>query len=103
MTERYHNTTNSEGDELQRYERAALSQDERIAVLFERHAPFGLTPSQVHRALDTRAPLTSIRRAITKLTKARVLEKTGEQVGGPFGRPEYRWKLRREPHQQRLL
>jgi hypothetical protein len=103
MSQHYHNTTDSHGAELARYERAAESQDERIVAIFRKHAPFGLTPSQVHRALATGAPITSIRRAISNLTDCGVLDKTREQVKGPYGRPEYRWKVRLEPRQERLL
>jgi hypothetical protein len=97
----YHNTTNA-GAELARYERAARSQDEQVAELFRSYvSPF--SPSEAHRMLRTRAPLTSIRRAITNLTRAGVLERTDEQAMGPYGRPEYRWKLARGEPQQGLL
>lgn len=103
MASHYHNTTNSRGPELARYEREAATQDEAVAAVYRKHAPFGLSPSQCHRALGTQAPLTSIRRAITNLAKAGVLVKTGDQVRGQYGRPEHRWKLKTEPTQQRLL
>lgn len=99
----FHNTTESRGAELARFELEAATQDEAVAAVYRKHAPFGLSPSQCHRALGTKAPLTSIRRAITNLAKAGVLVKTGEQVRGPFGKPEHRWKLKAEPKQERLL
>lgn len=103
MSAQYHNTTSSIGAERARYEAAATSQDERVAALFRKHEPFGLTPSQAHRALGTRAPITSIRRAITNLAAIGVLEKTDTQIKGPYGRPEYRWRVKPAPRQGRLL
>lgn len=103
MSGHYFNTSALSGKELRRYESAAATQDERIAALFRYHAPSGLTPSQAHRALKTSAPITSIRRGITNLAARGVLEKTGEQVQGPHGRPEYKWRAKSAPKQQRLL
>ena len=90
----YHNTTDSFGDELASYEHLARAQDDRIYEYFTARPYAEKTPSQIHRDLFCeRVPLTSVRRAMTNLTKRGLLEKTTNQKTGPYGRPEYLWRL----------
>lgn len=105
MSDSYFNTTNARGAELARYETKARYQEERVANLFKKHAPFPLSPSRVHRALGGEAfgPLTSARRAITNLERAGVLEKLDRRMRGPYGRAEHLWRLKGEPEQPRLI
>ena len=86
----YHNSTNQSGPTLAAYTAKAAKQDDAVLDLFQRTGAY-LSPSQAHAQLGTAAPLTSIRRAITNLTKAGLLVKTDWCVDGPFGRPEYCW------------
>jgi hypothetical protein len=103
MNDSYHNTTRSSGAELSEYERKALSQDELILDYFQRFPDIAWSPSQVRRHLNLRSPLTSTRRAITNLTTVGLLIKTPAQITGPYGRPEYLWKLaRHDPNQGEL-
>lgn len=101
----YFNTTRSTGRELAEFRRRAESQQDLILDYFRRRPGMAYSPSQVRDALNlTGAPITSIRRAITNLTSAGELEKTERQVRGPYGRPEYQWRLtRREPGQRELF
>lgn len=100
--ESYYNTTRSAGRDLGDYERTAQGQELAVAEFYrQRRTP--ASPSEVHRALATRAPLTSIRRAITNLTRRGVLEKLDDQVPGPYSRPEYLWRYAREPQQRGLF
>jgi Fe2+ or Zn2+ uptake regulation protein len=105
VTESYHNSTHARGTELAGYEKKARKQDEQVAELFRKHAPFPLSPSRVHRALggESFGPLTSVRRAVTNLERAGVLEKLDRRMRGPYGRPEHLWRLKREPEQARLI
>lgn len=100
MSAAYFNTTHSTGATLARYETAAQTQDAAVLAIFRARPREALSPSQVWGLMDTRAPLTSIRRAITNLTLAGVLLKTDSQHRGPFGRPEYRWRY--VPAEQQL-
>ena len=96
QTNSYFNTTRSSGAQREQYEQQAKSQEELIYEYFASRAGMTYTPSQVRAALNlTGTPLTSIRRAITNLTQARLLSKTDKQTTGPYGRPEYHWTLRR--------
>ena len=57
------------------------------------------TPSQIAVELYKElsgVPLTSIRRAITNLTFPGSLVKTNVKTTGPYGRPEYYWRLDNE-------
>ena len=89
----YFNTTNEHGQELHRYRTNALNQEDRIKRFFMKGGT--ASPSQVHQRLFADAPVTSVRRAITNLTDKGVLEKTDTKILGPFGRPEYCWRLSR--------
>lgn len=98
----YFNTTQVSGDELTRYRDIARSQHEFVMEIF--HAiPRPASPSEVHHIYcanlnseEKAAPVTSIRRAISALTKKGLLRKTGWRVAGPYGRPEHTWELNRE-------
>ena len=91
----YYNTTNSSGIELLKFIKHAESQEGLILNWFEDHPGFELTPSQVTKIVLPSAIITSVRRALTNLTTAGLLTKTDKQLPGPFGRPEYAWKLKR--------
>lgn len=85
------------GPHLAEYQAKASEQDATVLWLFQK-ARRPLSPSEVHDAYPCplglpRPPLTSIRRAITTLTKAGALEKTSEKRRGIFGRSEFVWQL----------
>lgn len=93
----YINTTRSRGDELARYERAARTQEDRI-LAFYRSRPLAAcyAPSQIHELVLPRAPITSVRRAMTKLTDRGLLcHLLYARRIGPYGRPEHFWELAR--------
>ena len=94
----YFNTTNLEGEDLRDAKQKATNQNDLVIELFrEKQDP--MTPSEVWKILIGRnsiksvTPLTSIRRSITSLTTAGLLELTTNQKTGMFGRPEGIWKL----------
>jgi hypothetical protein len=89
----FHNTSGLRGADLVEATCKSLTQEERITKLFLA-MPDGWTasPEDVHRRLGTRAPLTSIRRAMTNLTRRGVLLRTDAQRTGQYGRPVYLWR-----------
>lgn len=92
----FYNTTNETGERLADYQHKAETQDEAILRVFryaDKVHPKGLTPSEAHELAGLKSPITSIRRAITNLTKDGKLQKTDDKREGPFGRPEYVWRL----------
>jgi hypothetical protein len=103
MRRSYHNTTGSGGGTLDKYEAKARTQELAVSRWFVMHAG-DYTPSEVWGAVFTRmVPLTSVRRAMTNLTNAGVLEKTEKQRAGLYGRPEYAWRLSTSRAQQASL
>ena len=96
----YFNTTNESGATLKNNVAKAKSQEESILNIFRlqfryfKYKPeiLGMTPVDV---LDffPKYPITSIRRALTNLTKQGKLIKTDEKRIGMYGRSEYVWKL----------
>jgi hypothetical protein len=93
----YHNTT-QETTNLSNYEEKAKSQDQLIYEWFLDHRGSVFTPSFLHSslALPLGTPITSVRRALTNLTKAGKLIKTDHKVEGMHGRDEHCWALRYE-------
>lgn len=87
----YFNTTNETGSTLKAYNAKAAEQED--AILWIMQELRGASPSQVHAALGTKAPLTSIRRAMTNLTDAGKLVKMDQKVIGAFGRREHLWRV----------
>lgn len=90
MTDSYYNTTHETGDTLDLFEVKARTQEDIIMAFFVRTGrPW--SPSQVWQEVMQRAPLTSVRRAITNLERAGQLVKTTQKVQGAYGRPECMW------------
>ena len=89
----YYNSTHETGPTLRAYTTQANRQEAAVLALFrQRRLP--LSPSQVWRHLDPeRTPLTSIRRAMTDLTDAGLLERLPVKVEGIYSRPEHLWRL----------
>lgn len=72
----------------------AEAQDDQVLACFRAHA--SLTPSECLRHIEAagvRMLLTSVRRSISTLTDARVLDKTSQKRPGPYGMPEFVWQL----------
>mgnify|MGYP003139740317 CR=1 FL=1 len=86
----YFNTNNESGEELKQSQRKTRSQESEIyrIFLFELEP---LTPSEVFKKMKQRCPLTSVRRAITNLTKSGDLKKTDETRRGIYGKKEHAW------------
>lgn len=90
----YHNTTPLYGDQLMAAVRAAASQD--AAVLDVMRGGGTWTPRQLwsfFQKCGRSWELTSIRRALSNLTKAGHLRITGTTVMGPKGKPENQWAI----------
>ena len=87
----YHNTNEETGIQLGKSEIKCVHQEEliyRTFKVFQR-----LTPSDLLTGFP-KYPLTSIRRAITNLTKKGLLIKTQEMSIGIYGKNEHFWKFK---------
>ncbi len=88
----FHNTIGLAPAEKEAAEHKAGSQELIILSFYNDHRTRMFTPSEIHKALfKPETPLTSIRRAITNLTKAGHLRKTDVKTLGPYGMPEHAW------------
>ena len=95
MTDLFYNTTNETGESLKQCRRACNKQEEEVLNMFKflcENEDYELPPSEIHELLP-QYPITSIRRAITNLTKAGYLRKTAVKIVGPYGRKEHCWQL----------
>jgi len=95
----YHNTTSIRGEELNKSESKALTQDEEVLRLFKTFDALTLTPERLHKHLqDTNpkyanVPITSLRRSFSNLKNRGLIEKTETMVKGNYGKPVNTWKL----------
>jgi Fe2+ or Zn2+ uptake regulation protein len=87
----YYNTTNESAEQLKTFKGKATKQENEILQLFKRDS--FLSPSDVQKEFQN-YPLTSVRRAITNLTIAGLLEKTADKRPGIYGRNECVWKYK---------
>ena len=110
---KFHNTIGLEGKDLSNAIQDAITQKDRILFIFERQG-VPMSPDEVHNLyiqLFGNAPITSIRRAMSNMSKgvrghhsfsnewvwieAPDLEKTEQMVTGRYGKSNYRWKLKK--------
>ncbi len=103
MTGMFHNSTNLTGRDLQAAQTKARSQSEIILDYFQRFDDVWLTPFQVQKRTLPNAPITSVRRSMTDLTKAGKLRKTNVKVQEVLGSPNHKWRLAGKPRQRRLF
>lgn len=80
---------------LEKYEEKAKNQDGLILEFFKSNPNNSFTPARVFEIFDQKYPITSIRRAITNLTKAGKLELTGETRKGLYGRENNTWRVKK--------
>lgn len=96
MTQTYFNTTNETGEELRGAKAAWNQQEVALFLMFRQY--HALAPSEAWRLYageDGDTPITSIRRAISNLTRRGVLVKTKNKQIGAYGRNEHVWEMRR--------
>ena len=92
-TNSYHNSVPERDEQkLGQYEKQAQKQDEIILALFKKHRFQDFTPVQIHMMIGQKWPLTSVRRAITNLTKAGKLVITDNKRPGLYGRENNTWQ-----------
>jgi hypothetical protein len=88
----YYNTTQENQAQLTIYDDMAKKQEDVILNIYRKRIP--MSPSIVHGItthLGHEWPLTSVRRAITNLTKQGMLSRTEEKQVGIYNRPEFKW------------
>jgi|WetSurMetagenome_2_1015567.scaffolds.fasta_scaffold00103_83 hypothetical protein len=92
---RYHNTTDLSGETLDKKEAKALTQDDKVLAFFSQNPGENFTPYEVWKYMNLyNVPITSIRRAISNLTKAGYLVKTSIKRAGQYGELNFAWTLK---------
>lgn len=96
MTRKFYNTIHESGETLKQSRKKVNRQERIILTIFQRHQV--LSPWGIVILLDANKqfgwPITSIRRALTNLTKAGYIIKTDKMRMGPRGKPEHLWRLK---------
>lgn len=88
----FFNTVALVGERLRVAKIRAGTQQDVIAKFFLEHPELAITPFEVQRRVLPRAPITSVRRALTNLTTAGVLRKC-ELKEERYGYPNHVWRL----------
>ena len=92
----YYNTNNESGLDLRSSWTATAKQNELILRIFMLAPNNTFTPDEIQDACERcqrNWPITSIRRAISTLTKQGKLTKTNKLHKGRYGKNEHIWKL----------
>jgi hypothetical protein len=89
----WHNSIQALPSEHREKEKKAINQNEKILDLFRQNKYTDFTPAEVFLRFGQQIPLTSIRRAISDLTKAGELVKTENKRKGLFNESNNAWKL----------
>jgi len=94
----FHNTLNLPESELKARQFKAGSQNAKILEFFKwnpgkLYTPFEIQNYACFSGNGYLTPITSIRRAMTDLTKLGYLEKTKEKRAGEYGELNYCWRL----------
>jgi Fe2+ or Zn2+ uptake regulation protein len=95
----YYNTNNETGEELQASRRKSSKQKTEVLAVFLTYPTTPLSPDDIHSFIKDNSeepdaqlwPITSIRRAISDLTKEGELFKTEEKKMGSYGKRVHCW------------
>lgn len=97
MDNHHHDTTNLPAEDLKLAELRARKLEYHVENLYKKRWMEEISPPAVKRHIDKLLQrdtlLTSIRRAISNLTRDGVLEKTDNMVDGGYGSPVHCWRL----------
>jgi|10_taG_2_1085330.scaffolds.fasta_scaffold39680_2 hypothetical protein len=95
----YYNTNNETGEELQASREQSSKQKTEVLAVFQTYPTTPLSPDEVHQFIKENSaipnsilwPITSIRRAVSDLTKEGELFKTNTKKMGSYGKRVHCW------------
>lgn len=101
----YYNTNKERGETLERSERKAQTQEEKILHWMQRFEKEKLwTPEEIHYyVFSERPPLTSVRRAMTNLATRGLIERSKGMKMGKYGKMIHTWRLASDNPQLELF
>jgi hypothetical protein len=92
----FYNTINVQGYQLQiDFENQTTRQEDVVLNIYQSNNK-ALTPMEVHGIAESKGfnwPITSIRRAISDLTKQEKLKKLTEMKDEQYGKPNHKWVI----------
>lgn len=105
MNKSFYNTIGLQGQDLKKSEFKAGGQEARILEFFNEYSKgMSYTPFEVLKyVFSGNVPITSVRRALTNLTKGGYLEKLEDKTMGEYGQLNHRWKLKDQSQQIKFL
>jgi hypothetical protein len=90
----FFNTIHETGNKLRQSIQTTVTQEQKVLDYFLRHPDMEFTPAEVFSAgVCGSAPITSVRRAITNLTKDMLLTRCNSQKAGLYGKVNFTWRL----------
>lgn len=90
----FHNTIETNGQQLIQFEDESKSLEENIYNLFKRHPTWSLAWFETAYYLPKNTHEGSIKRAVTNLKTQELIIKTEDKVLSPYGKPAHRYKLK---------
>ena len=99
----YYNTNREEGIDLFFSRLSALNQQDLILYFFRVNPHKKFSPHIIQRRLFKNTPITSIRRALTNLTDADLIEKTDHMVMGTYGKQVHTCQYKSKRAQLKLF
>lgn len=89
----FHNTLPlTDEEQIKQADRKAMHQDQEILDFMTTHHTESFTPAEIWMNLGMKWPITSVRRAVTNLTKEGWIEMTGHMKMGLYGTLNNTWK-----------
>ena len=91
----HYNTTSATGAQLELYRTSNEAQDQRILKYMRQRPTTGFSPEQIKDIVfrHNHTPLTSIRRALSTLTKNGYLVKLEDKRWTSYGRQAHLWQI----------
>ncbi len=90
----YFNTTNLQGGDLVERQEKVRGQNLEILSMFANNPQVEMTPWDIYEKLGGKAPITSVRRAITTLeSKGYLLKSDGTKRCGPYKDFSHSWQF----------
>ena len=89
----FFNTNHEGGVVLRESQNKAFNQQYEIFQFLKKHPTKSYTPCEIHQLVLPKAPLTSVRLALTNLAKSKTIKKTHHLRKGVYGKYVHTWKF----------
>ena len=103
ITTKFYNSISLNGNDLEKAQKQAETQESKVLDLLKRHPTASFTKSEIKTILvseskiSERTPASSISRALSNLSDKGMILKLSEMRKGEFDKPNHIWQLKPEP------